>query len=325
MERCILVATDGGEASLAALRAGQDVARRLHLPLEVVSVCESGGAPAAVSAAGTSGATDDLLAGMQPGCRKRIAEQLRAAGVETPAAVHVRTGSPAATISRCAAERGARLIVVGRSGGSAMVDRMSGDETALRLLQAAHTPVLTVPDDFVGLPERVLVAVDFTSYSLDAAGAAAALLPRGGELHLLHAMADQSSVELRSHAEAQWLRAMRLEMEARLEAVAASLARDYPGVVVRAHLVDGRPVQSVLQLADELDVEMIAAGTNGYGFLGRLLLGSVAIQLVRRAGCATLIAPPRGVVPAPQRSPNGQRRHGWLDQGRPGGAKAAAR
>src|SRR5690606_37459347 len=107
---------------------------------------------------------------------------------------------------------------------------------------------------------------------------------------------------LRSWRETEWMRAMRQEVEGRLQGFVDELTRAAPGVQVTAHLADGRPVQSVLRLAEDLDVDMLAAGTYGYGFLGRRLMGSVATQLVRRARCVTLIAPPRGIVPASDHS-----------------------
>lgn len=298
MERCVLVATDGGAPSEGALRGGRDLAERLGLSLEVVSVCE----PSAVFGYEAVDLVGGVLREMADAARsirrKRVADLTATAGVACRPLIHVEVGAPAASIAHCAAERGARVVVVGR-GSHAAVDRMLGDETALRLMQAAHVPVLSVPADYRELPHRAIAAVDFTSYSLDAARSAAALLRPGAELHLVHATADQSSIDLRSWRETEWLRAMRAETGGKLEQLVADLSQAHPEVRVRAHLVDGRgPVQAVLRLAEDLEADLLAAGTNGYGFLGRLLMGSVATQLVRRARCMTLIAPPRGVVPA---------------------------
>src|SRR5690606_18403613 len=91
------------------------------------------------------------------------------------------------------------------------------------------------------------------------------------------------------------------EAGGRLELLAERIREAHPQIRVEAHLLDeGRPVPALLKLAAELEVEMVATGTNGYGFLGRLLLGSVATQLVRRTRCVTLVAPPRGVDAAPE-------------------------
>lgn len=296
MDRCILVATDGGASTLGALRCARDLGVRHGLPLEVVSVCEPATVFGYESVDLVAGVLSEMAEAARSIRRTEVAELLAVAGVDCQPLIHVEIGGAAATLARTAAQRGARVIVVGRGTPSTM-DRVLGDETALRLMQSSHVPVLSVPNDYGELPSRVLAAVDFTSYSLDAARCAAALLAGGGELHVVHVTSDQAAVDLRSWRETEWMRAMRQEVEGRLQAFVDELSRAVPGVRITPHLADGRPVQSVLRLSEDLDVDMLAAGTNGYGFLGRLLMGSVATQLVRRARCMTLIAPPRGVVP----------------------------
>ncbi|HEX6970702.1 MAG TPA: universal stress protein [Limnochordia bacterium] len=303
MSGCILVATDGEPGSLGAVRCAIDLGRRLNLPIEVVSVCE----PASVFGYESK----DLLAGVASdvalrACetrRSRVLRQLPPDLVDR-APVHLEIGTPASVIASMAEQRRAHCVVIGRSTPSA-VDRLLGDETAPRLMQAAHLPVLAVPAEYGELPSRALAAIDFTSYSLDAARTAAAVLGPGGELHLLHAIPKESGVALPSAIRTEWVRAMRDELASRMDDVVRRLGQEFPHLRVVGHLADGRPVPEVLRLAKELKVELLASGTNGYGFLGRLLMGSVATQLVRRARCLTLVAPPRGIVPA--------REKGWRD------------
>ncbi|HEX6926929.1 MAG TPA: universal stress protein [Longimicrobiaceae bacterium] len=303
MNGCILVATDGELRSLGAVRCASDLGRRLNLPVEVVSVCEL------ASVFGYE--STDLVAGVaseiaQRACemrRSRVLEQLPP-DVADRARVHVEVGSLASVIARLAEERDAHCVVVGRSVPSA-VDRLLGDETAPRLMQAAHVPMLAVPAEYGELPSKALAAIDFTSYSLDAARTAATFLEPGGELHLVHAIAKESGVALPSAIRAEWARAMREELASRMDEVVRRLGQEFPHLRVVGHLAEGRPVPAVLRLTDELEAELLASGTNGYGFLGRLLMGSVATQLVRRARCLTLVAPPRGIVPTGEK--------GWRD------------
>ncbi|MCE3223663.1 MAG: putative Universal stress protein [Nitrospira sp.] len=51
----------------------------------------------------------------------------------------------------------------------------------------------------------------------------------------------------------------------------------------------GHPVEVILRLAEEWQTDMIAVGTQGRRGLSRLLLGSVAESLLRRAGCPLLV------------------------------------
>lgn len=55
------------------------------------------------------------------------------------------------------------------------------------------------------------------------------------------------------------------------------------------HLVkDGDPASEILQCARALNADLIVLGTHGRSGMGRLLLGSVAEKVVRRASCPVL-------------------------------------
>lgn len=297
MDRCVLMATGGERQSAGALRCAQDLSLRLGLPLEVVSVCEPTAVFGYESAELLAGVRAEMAEAALSIRQNELNELLAEVGIDNRLPLHVGIGAPAETIARVAGERGAALVVVGRGAHSAL-DRVLGDETELRLMQSSPTPLLSVPEGYGELPARVLAAVDFTSSSLAAAHRAAALLAPGTELHLVHVTTDHAAVDFGTWREPEWRRAVRQEVESRLDLVVDELARARPDIMVRSHVVDGRPVQTLLRLAEDLEVDMLAAGTNGFGILGRLLMGSVATQLVRRAGCMTLIVPPLGRIPS---------------------------
>jgi nucleotide-binding universal stress UspA family protein len=54
------------------------------------------------------------------------------------------------------------------------------------------------------------------------------------------------------------------------------------------HLIAGHPAGTIVQFADSQDVDLIVMGTHGRGGLSRLLMGSVAEAVVRRAPCPVL-------------------------------------
>jgi len=66
------------------------------------------------------------------------------------------------------------------------------------------------------------------------------------------------------------------------------LAARWPDAEVR--VVDATPVEGILAEARRVGARVIVMGSRARGPLTRLLLGSVARQVVRRASCATLIA-----------------------------------
>ncbi len=61
-----------------------------------------------------------------------------------------------------------------------------------------------------------------------------------------------------------------------------------PAVAVEHRLEQGDPTIGILQVAQETGCDLIVIGTHGRTGLGRLLLGSVAEQVLRKAPCPVL-------------------------------------
>ncbi len=59
-------------------------------------------------------------------------------------------------------------------------------------------------------------------------------------------------------------------------------------VKVEHQLEEGDPVAEILRVAREQNCDLIAMGTHGRSALGRLLMGSVAEPVVRKAPCPVL-------------------------------------
>ncbi len=74
------------------------------------------------------------------------------------------------------------------------------------------------------------------------------------------------------------------EARARLE----RLQPDGPAVEVERRLVEGQPAEEIVQAATETGCDLIVLGTHGRTGVGRLLLGSVAEQVLRNAPCPVL-------------------------------------
>lgn len=65
-----------------------------------------------------------------------------------------------------------------------------------------------------------------------------------------------------------------------------------PSVACEHHLVRGEPAHEIVRLAEQVKAAMIVMGTHGRTGLMRLLMGSVAEAVVRRASCPVLIFKP---------------------------------
>jgi len=61
-----------------------------------------------------------------------------------------------------------------------------------------------------------------------------------------------------------------------------------PGVTAECRYAEGDPAHEMIRLARERHVDLIVMGTHGRTGLGRLLMGSVAEQVVRKAPCPVL-------------------------------------
>jgi universal stress protein A len=72
------------------------------------------------------------------------------------------------------------------------------------------------------------------------------------------------------------------------EALEQIQARD-PNISVQHHLVEGDAARAILREAREMDCDAIVMGTHGRTGLSRLLLGSVAEEVVRKARCSVVV------------------------------------
>jgi nucleotide-binding universal stress UspA family protein len=76
-----------------------------------------------------------------------------------------------------------------------------------------------------------------------------------------------------------------------MEELKERLARvqpDDPQIVVERFVVEGEIAWEILRMAEQRKTDLIVMGTHGRGGLSRLLMGSVAELVVRKAGCPVL-------------------------------------
>jgi nucleotide-binding universal stress UspA family protein len=67
---------------------------------------------------------------------------------------------------------------------------------------------------------------------------------------------------------------------------------NHTSIRVETVVLTGRPASALVQFAERVGADLIAAGSHGHGRLERLLLGSVSTGIVRNANCAVLVVPP---------------------------------
>jgi nucleotide-binding universal stress UspA family protein len=199
--------------------------------------------------------------------------------------VQVRSGDPATTIAALAKESRSQIVLVGL-GGHGAAARFFGNETALRLMRVCEVPVLAVDEKLRALPKRIMVAMDFTESSIEAARLALEIAAADATLTLVHVVPWDRKDYIPEH----WFKEHEANVGAQLTRVAGWLNH---GTKRRIHqkVLYGKPGPSLLACADELDADLIVAGTHGRGVLGRILGGETVAKLVRGARRSVLVLP----------------------------------
>lgn len=286
----LLLATDGTPQSTGAFaaavcisaggtRRGDNAAK---LPVRVVTVCAAmpiapPEVPLTIPLDCARGRRAEMLADALAQVRYNVADTSKWR-------VEVINGAPAPTICELADEMSASLIVMGL-GKHALADRVFGSETALRVMQRARVPVMAVPQNWIGIPRRVLVAVDFGPASVRAARTAMRIAAPGSTVCLAHVAPNIGLPDMDPTLAEIYHNSLNEQFDEFVQAVGI------PGdVVVIRKALYGDASKAILGYASANDIDMIVAGTHGHGVLARLFVGSVASAIVRGAHCAVLVA-----------------------------------
>ena len=133
----IVVGTDGSEHAARALEHAVDLARACDATVHILTVVDPHSSPmrfGVVEVDEINRAAEELV--------DDIVDEAARNGIEIVGAV--RRGRPAEAISHYAADVGADVLVVGRTGGGAVERRLLGSTTD-RLIRQAKRPVIVVP------------------------------------------------------------------------------------------------------------------------------------------------------------------------------------
>jgi nucleotide-binding universal stress UspA family protein len=223
-----------------------------------------------------------------------IATRLRSSrhvGTETV----VRDGSVLPAVLEQAEANDARLIVVGARGAGFM-RRLTIGTTAERLVRSTARPVLVVRQTPHERYRRIMVAVDFSEWSLGALEAARWIAPHAQlVLTNVFSVPYQDKLRLAGVSEAtlsSYRERARAEATQQLHALAAS------GGLAAGHwqpcVVEGDAPFKLLELEQEMDCDLIVVGKHGIPLAVELLLGSVTRLLIAEASADVLVSTKRG-------------------------------
>lgn len=286
----ILVATDDTLASAPALRVALALAEggaAVHA-LHVVDTRSAPMPPPLDAAIAIADATygDAFREQREKEVRNAIAATL-GKPVDWPSQVAL--GVPAYVIVREARRLHADLIVLGLRRHN-VLQRATGDETTLHVMRAAPCPVIGATEPLAGVPRRVLVAVDFSRASLEAARAADRLV--GGNGTLLLAYVAPAEVDVPDNGERV---IHELGVDAAFKWFRGELGRapDAPTEQVKLRRwTTARVAEVLLSYADGANVDMLALGSVRHGRVERWILGSVTTDIARDGSRSMLVVPP---------------------------------
>jgi len=224
-----------------------------------------------------------------------VAVGLREAGLKVNKEVLV--GSVAEAINRLVDERDIDIVVYSTRGRGGIQRWLMGS-VATRLIQLLTRPLLIIRPR-VGSPppimdfKKILVTLDGSEFAERVLPFARASIPYGSEIILL--TIPQIPEAHQYGAVVEEIQQLREYVEQRsqtyLEDVAESLSES--GLETRVIVKGTRPAETIVQVAEEEDVDIIMLATHGRGGFDRLFVGSVADRVVQFATCPVFLVPIR--------------------------------
>jgi nucleotide-binding universal stress UspA family protein len=133
----------------------------------------------------------------------------------------------------------------------------------------------------------MVVAIDFSVASLDAALAAMRLFPRITTIHLVHVI---PRYEVPPDMFVSWVGTYAEPLSASFERITSNLGAP-ASITVETKTLDGKPSREIVRYAREVGADLIVTGSRGMGLINRLIVGSTATGIIRGADCALLAVP----------------------------------
>jgi nucleotide-binding universal stress UspA family protein len=288
----ILLARDFSDVSDQALRYAIDLARRFDATLHLLYAEVLHKDPFGADTAGSGETLDAQI-------RERLAQDadhtpLAERYPELETVIDVRRDVAAApAIMEYAEDEGADLIVMGTHGRRG-VRRLLLGSVAEEVVRRADRPVLTVRRDGEdGLPamERLLVPIDFSTYSRDALWHAVEIARLyDAQLDLLHVVEENlhpafyvGGVQSIYDVQPDIDETSRQRMHTMLDEIAGA-----DGVQAELHVETGRAARKIVRVAERTGSDLVVMSTHGLTGLEHFMMGSVAEKVVRHVAAPVL-------------------------------------
>ncbi len=288
----LLAATDFSErAARAETRAAMLCAELKCSSLDLLTVKDAG-LPATLASVLDSNRTtaQAMLVSRAERELQRISQRLQERH-DIRCSHSVRFGRPVTEILARAEELPADLVVIGAHGGNFLTDLFLGNN-ADKLVCAGTRPLLIVKNQPENAYQRVLVPVDFSEDSMQAARLALQIAP-AAQVTFLHAFTVSFEGQMHEAGIArdvinQYRVKTAEEARRNLNQFIADLG-PRPQLLSRA-VTFGFPVPVICNHAKTMKPDLIAMGKHGRSRFEELLLGSVTRRVMDQTVCDVLVS-----------------------------------
>jgi universal stress protein E len=287
--KTIVIATSLTEASDAVVRIGRALARTTgaspwlvhsYFPYLPLALPSGGGIDVQW--------TEEQVKGL----RELMTEQARRTGLSTladfsPGRIRLAVGSPHRQIVELARRIQADLIVV----GAADTGRRILGSTADRVIRKAPCPVLAIRSEVAFPPARVEIPVDLSPASANALRQGLLFLAQlRVPLDETEALFVVNPFEVAGSIQFTPEQIERFAGEELHRFLAANADKSAP--LQAAQVRTGYPCEEIRARIAERRADLAVLGTHGRGGFERLVIGSVAAELLHSASCNLLVVPP---------------------------------
>ncbi len=163
-------------------------------------------------------------------------------------------------------------------------------------IEEARTPTgpdASMPSSAVAV-KNVLFATDFSATSEAALPYATAICRRfGSTLHTVHVLSDAGLLMMSGGVDYVSMGTIYEDAHTEAKEKLDQLSARFEGIAQRNYVRHGLVWKNLAAIIDENAVDLIVVGTHGRTGLGKLLLGSVAEDILRHASCPVLTVGPK--------------------------------
>ena len=208
--------------------------------------------------------------------------------------VVVRAGNPARVVLDTIAREEPDLLIVGPHERRGVVDALQGTIIE-KVVSARRCPVLVVQQSASSNYRNVLLALDVAAGSRAAVRAAERFVLRdGAKAAAIHACASPDHAVL--HLPGTEVAAVALPTDCsprKASAILRELLEQESADPKRYELIvaNGNPLPTIMRAIETRGPDLLVLGTRGDGRMRRVVLGSVANQVLKLAPCDMLIVP----------------------------------